>query len=65
MSTPELNLNLRIAKLLKEARPEEIVDILTGPGPSLLKRTNNNNNHNNNYRAPNIPPELLPPSAQP
>lgn len=47
MTSPTSTLNLRIAELLKEAQPEEIVEVLSGPEAALLKGTNNNNNNNN------------------
>lgn len=49
--TPTERLNLRIAELVTRAQPEEIVDILTGPEPALLSRTNQNQNQNQNRRA--------------
>jgi len=47
MTTPTSSLNLRIAQLLKEAQPDEIVEVLSGPEAALLSRSNNNNNNNN------------------
>jgi hypothetical protein len=43
MSSPEepsaavSRLNLRIAELVRDTKPEEIVEILTGPATSLLR----------------------------
>jgi hypothetical protein len=51
MTTPTSSLNLRIAQLLKDASPEDIVDVLAGPEAALLAKNNNNNNNNNSRAA--------------
>ncbi|EFC81779.1 hypothetical protein [Parafrankia sp. EUN1f] len=54
MTSPTGNINLRIAELVKDARPEEIVEVLTDSSErSLLSAAGgNNNNHNNNNTKP-------------
>ncbi|MFE7192001.1 hypothetical protein [Kitasatospora sp. NPDC057541] len=49
MTSPVSEMNLKIAQLLKEAQPSDIVDILTNPDEQgLLKADNNHNNGTNN-----------------
>ncbi|MFF2662740.1 hypothetical protein ACFVUH_35960 [Kitasatospora sp. NPDC058032] len=55
-TSPEADLNLKIAEVIKNSDPSDIVDVLSNPsGKGLLADTNNNNGPVNN----NNPPKKL------
>ncbi|WP_380279207.1 hypothetical protein [Kitasatospora purpeofusca] len=58
MTSPVNDLNLRIAQLLKDAQPSDIVEVLTNSDESGLLNADTNNNNNNNTKKK--PPEELP-----
>lgn len=47
-------MNLRIASLLREAPPEEITEILSGPEASLLRLSNQQQQQQQQVRRPGI-----------